>query len=170
MDILPLIQQQHGPQIPYPLVCELLWGNQLQALQLKNDMRGITKGKIQQDRTSDTLQHRLQTWRPEGFGGPFALPAQSVLGSPTCAYTTASPHFYNGKCCPLLWKMNGWQHTLSGSSLAPLPGSEPSGWSGSAPAVWSELASSATKAWYQPRSHLSSNIEHVNKDKWKISL
>ena len=34
MDILSFIQQQHGSEVTYPLICELLWGNQFQALQL----------------------------------------------------------------------------------------------------------------------------------------
>lgn len=81
----------------------------------------------------------------------FNLPAQNVPDNPACAYTAALPHFYSGKCCLLLWRTIGSLRILSGSSLAPRPGSEPSGWSGSAPAVWSELASSTMKhtVWAQ---------------------
>lgn len=36
MDVLPLVQQQHGPQVPYSLVGKLLWRDQLQTFQLQN--------------------------------------------------------------------------------------------------------------------------------------
>ena len=53
MDVLPLIQQQHGPQVPYPLVSELLGGNQLQALQLEE---GIHYHSVYFNYEEDTIQ------------------------------------------------------------------------------------------------------------------
>lgn len=65
VDILSFIQQQHGSQVPNALVCELLGGNQFEALKLQEKGRRSQPMKppppvIQVDRTKGWLKRTCQ--------------------------------------------------------------------------------------------------------------